>query len=188
MKDNVNMNCDSVTVDLIKLLGIQNLPYLTFLIRPIVELTPKKSTELSSTLDQRINHEDSSTASKNVSSSSTATTTTNSIALNYFAETLLHSSSIGLLSVWSIGQRCSKNDVLYHLEHSLELTNLFLKGLKQIHTISILNDDDQRTKMTYRRMCSGDAPDDSLPKTVIIFRFEDNNMAEVSNIVSILSY
>ncbi|CAF4421389.1 unnamed protein product, partial [Adineta steineri] len=30
IKDNVNISCDSLTMDIMKLFGIQNLPYLTF--------------------------------------------------------------------------------------------------------------------------------------------------------------
>lgn len=46
IKDNVNFNCDSLTIDIMKLFGIQNLPYLTFFLRStsdIKQIDEKKS-------------------------------------------------------------------------------------------------------------------------------------------------
>jgi hypothetical protein len=66
---------------------------------------------------------------------------------------------------------------------SFDLSNLLMKRLKEIKTIRILNDDDNQTILNYKRICSGDAPDDPLPKTVVLFRFETNDVPEVSVIL-----
>ncbi len=176
IKDNVNINCDSLTIDIVKLFGIQNLPYLTFFIRPVVNITQEKQTELNSIQDDQLNNDNLSTASTNRSSSSSSTT-----AISHpFYDLILHSPSISFLSVWSISQRCSKTNVLSHMKRSFDLANLLMKRLKQIKTLRILNDDDNQGILTYKRICSGDAPNDPLPKTVVLFRFETTDVPEVS--------
>ena len=157
VKENVNISCDSLTIDIVKLWGIQNLPYLTFFIRSIPEITTvvEKSDE---TQDEQLN--------------------SNS---NSFNDLILHSPSINFLSIWSISQRCSKSNVLYHMKSSLNLSNNLMKRLKQMKTIRILNDEnDQPSNFTYKRICSGDAPDEQLPKTIVLFRFETTDVPEVS--------
>jgi hypothetical protein len=63
-----------------------------------------------------------------------------------------------------------------------------MKRLKQIKTVKILNDEnDQQGYFTYKRICSGDAPDEPLPKTVVLFRFETTDVPEVSPIVFFVS-
>jgi hypothetical protein len=184
IKENVNISCDSLTIDIVKLLGIQNLPYLTFFIRPITDIIHGKQTELNSIQDERLNNDNLSTTSTNASSSSSSSTTTtnnnSSLISHPFNDIILHSPSICFLSTWSISQRCSKTDVLYHMKCSFDLSNLLIKRLKQIKTIRILNDDDNQGIITYKRIFSGDAPDDPLPKTVVLFRFETNDVPEVS--------
>jgi hypothetical protein len=93
---------------------------------------------------------------------------------------ILHSPSISFLSVWSISQRCSKDNILYHMKQSFYLTNLLITRLKQIKTLRILNDEDNQETNTYQRICSGDAPNDILPKPVVIFRFQSNDISDVS--------
>jgi hypothetical protein len=152
IKENVNINCDSLTIDIVKLLGIQNLPYLTFLLRSIPEIT----TEIQ---DERLNNNNN----------------------NPFYDIILHSPSINFLSIWSISQRCSKSNVLYHMKCSFDLSNTLMKRLKQIKTIKILNDEnDQQSSFTYKRICEGDASDEQLPKTIVLFRFETTDVPEVS--------
>jgi hypothetical protein len=152
IKENVNINCDSLTIDIVKLLGIQNLPYLTFLLRSIPEIT----TEIQ---DERLNNNNN----------------------NPFYDIILHSPSINFLSIWSISQRCSKSNVLYHMKCSFNLSNTLMKRLKQIKTIRILNDEnDQQGSFNYKRICEGDAPDEQLPKTIVLFRFETTDVPEVS--------
>jgi hypothetical protein len=187
IKENVNINCDSLTIDIVKLLGIQNLPYLTFFIRPILDITHGKKTEFNSIQDERINNDNISTTSTNASSSlsSSSSTTTNnnnnnSIISHTFYDIILHNPSISFLSIWSVSQRCSKTDVLYHMKSSFDLSNLLMKRLKQIQTIRIINNDDNQGIFSYKRICSGDAPEDLLPKTIVLFRFETNDVPEVS--------
>jgi len=188
IKENVNISCDSLTIDIVKLLGIQNLPYLTFFIRPILDITHGKKTEFNSIQDERINNDNISTTSTNPSSSSSSSSTTtttnnnnnNSLISHSFYDIILHSPSISFLSVWSVSQRCSKTDVLYHMKSSFDLSNLLMKRLKQIQTIRIINNDDNQGIFSYKRICSGDAPDDPLPKTIVLFRFETNDVPEVS--------
>ncbi|CAF3795091.1 unnamed protein product [Rotaria sp. Silwood1] len=196
IKENVNISCDSLTIDIVKLLGIQNLPYLTFLIRPIIEIKQDKPTEYNAIQDERLNNDNLSTKSTkntNISSSSTTTTTitnnsNNSLTTHPFDDIILHSPSISFLSVWSISQRCSKAHVLYHMKHSFDLTNLLIKNLKQIKTLKILMDDDNQGTSTCKRICSGDAPDDSLPKTVVLFRFEANDVPEIGSLDDLYNY
>ncbi|CAF1282863.1 unnamed protein product [Rotaria sordida] len=38
IKENVNINCDSLTIDIMKLFGIQNLPYLTFFLQSTTDI------------------------------------------------------------------------------------------------------------------------------------------------------
>jgi hypothetical protein len=93
---------------------------------------------------------------------------------------ILHSPSISFLSVWSISQRCSKDNILYHMKQSFYLTNLLITRLKQIKTLQILNDEDNQESNTYQRICSGEAINDVLPKPVVIFRFQANDTSQVS--------
>jgi hypothetical protein len=67
------------------------------------------------------------------------------------------------------------------MKRSFDLSNLLMKYLKQMKTLRILNDDDNQGVINYKRICSGDAPDDGLPKTVLLFRFETNDVPEVSH-------
>jgi glutamate/tyrosine decarboxylase-like PLP-dependent enzyme len=150
IKDNVNISCDSLTMDIMKLFGIQNLPYLTFYLR--------STTEIKQPTDDK----------------------TSLITSHPLYEYILHSPSISFLSVWSISQRCSNENILHHMKQSFHLTNLLIKRLKDIKTLRILNDVDQQENNTFQRLCSGDAPNDVLPKPVVIFRFESNDLPEVS--------
>jgi hypothetical protein len=54
VKENVNISCDSLTIDTVKLLGIQNLPYLTFFLRPITDITPSKQLEVMMIYPQQV--------------------------------------------------------------------------------------------------------------------------------------
>lgn len=187
IKENVNISCDSLTIDTVKLLGIQNLPHLTFFIRPIADITQGKQLDFNSSQDERVNNDNQSTISTNLSSSSSSTTSSTSTTANNnnllshpFDEIILHSPSINFLSIWSISQRCSKTNVLYHMKCSFDLSNSLIKRLKQMKTIKILNDDDYQGNFTYKRICFGDVSDDLLPKSVILFRFETNEIPEVN--------
>ncbi len=190
IKENVNINCDSLTIDIVKLLGIQNLPYLTVFIRPFAEATQGKPTELNSLSDERINNDSSSTTSTNASSLSSSSTTNNhthSFLSNPFYDMILQSSSIHFLSIWSISQRCSKTNVLYHMKSSFDLSNLLIKRLKQMETVRIINEDENQGSFNYKRIYSGDAPDESLPKTIVLFRFETNDIPEVRVMINFYS-
>jgi hypothetical protein len=165
MKDDVNIYGDSLTLDAAKTFGIQNLPYLTFIARSSDELSKRNTNEESS-------HEHSSNTAQGGLHEL--------VALNPLDDLLLQHPSINLLSMWSITQRCSINTLLYHLEQSFRLATFVLRGLKQIKTLRILNDDQQRNAMTYRTICAGDAPDDLLPRTTVIFRFQTFDIPEVN--------
>jgi hypothetical protein len=185
LKENVNISCDSLTIDSCKLLGIQNLPYLTFFIRTISNIIHGKQIEFNSIQDERLNNDNISSSSSSSSSSTTTNNNNNNSSLvsHSFYDIILQNPSICFLSIWSISQRCSKTNVLYHMKCSFDLSNLLMKRLKEIKTIRILNDDDNQTILNYKRICSGDAPDDPLPKTVVLFRFETNDVPEVSVIL-----
>ncbi|CAF3554175.1 unnamed protein product [Adineta steineri] len=158
IKDNVNISCDSLTMDIMKLFGIQNLPYLTFFLRSTTDIN---ETDEQNSL-QRSSH-----------------------PLDDF---ILHSPSVSFLSVWSISQRCSNENIFYHMKQSFDLANLLLTRLKQIKTIHIINDEDNNETYTYQRICSGDAPNDVLPKSLVIFRFQSDNIAELENIDNLTGY
>jgi len=144
-KDHIKLSCDSLTMDIMKLFGIQNLPYLTFFLR-------------------------STSADENNSS----------ITSHSLYDFILHSPSISFLSVWSISQRCSNENILYHMKQSFNLTNILIKCLQQIKTIEILNEKDNQEINTYQRICSTGASQDLLPKSVVIFRFQANDLAEIN--------
>ncbi|CAF1067910.1 unnamed protein product [Adineta steineri] len=196
VKDTVNINCDSLTVDTVKLFGIQNLPYLTFFIRPILDITQNKQIENNSIQDEQLNNDNSSTVStdstnRTLSSSSSSSTTANhnnSSISHPFYDHILHSPSISFLSLWSISQRCSKANVLYHMKHSFNLVNSLMQRFKQIGTLRILNDDNNQGNLTFKRICSGDAPDDLLPKTIVIFRFETIDVPEIEHLNNLDDY
>ncbi|CAF1206945.1 unnamed protein product [Adineta ricciae] len=199
VKENVNISCDSLSIDTIKLLGIQNLPYLTFFLRPMVSMTNGKPTESNFGQDEQINTNDSSTVSTTSTnrtssssssySSSTTTNDNNSSASPPFYDAILHNPSITFLSIWSISQRCSKSNVLYHMKHSFELVNLLSKRLKQMKTIRILNNDDYaQGVLTYQRICEGDTLNDPLPKTIIIFRFETTDILDIEHLDDLHGY
>lgn len=188
IQDNVHINCDSLTMDAVKLFGIQNLPYLTFFLRTFPKMKRESQTDINSIEHERSNVDNQSTTNTNISSSSSSTNTTldtNNISNPPpLSDLILHNSSIGFLSIWSISQRCSKSNVLYHMKCSFDLANLLTKRLAQIKTMRILNDDSyhQPSHLTYKRICSGDAPDEQLPKTIVLFRFETLNVPEVSSL------
>jgi len=146
IKDDVNINCDSLTIDIMKLFGIQNLPYVTCFLRPAKEIKQANENNSSHPLH----------------------------------EFILHSPSISFLSVWSISQRCSKDNILYHMKQSFDLSNLLFIRLKQIKALRILNHEDNQETNTYQRICSENAPNDDLPKPVVIFRFQSDDLLEVS--------
>jgi hypothetical protein len=146
IKDDVNISCDSLTIDIMKLFGIQNLPYITCFLRPTKEIKQADENNSSHPLH----------------------------------EFILHSPSISFLSVWSISQRCSKDNILYHMKQSFDLSNLLFIRLKQIKALRILNHEDNQETNTYQRICSGNAPNDVLPKPVVIFRFQSDDLLEVS--------
>lgn len=178
IKENVNINCDSLTIDTVKLLGIQNLPYLTFYIRSIADFNNFQ--------DERSSIDNASTTSTNQSSSSSSTTITTN---NSIYDLMLTNPSISFLSIWSISQRCSNTNVLYHSKCSFDLATLLFKRLKTISLIRILNDEYvHQSPYTYKRICSGDASDDLLPKTVILFRFETTDVPEIENLDDTESY
>jgi hypothetical protein len=165
VEDDINISCDSLTLDIMKLLGIQNLPYLTFFLRSI----KTNQVEVDSTENEQINNDQ------------------NSILTSHpLYSFILHSPSISFLSVWSVSQRCSTDNILYHMKQSFDLSSLLITRLKQIKTLQIHNvDDDDNNQETnnYNRICSGDAPNDLLPKPVVIFRFESNDKLEVSMLI-----
>lgn len=188
IKDNVNINCDSLTMDTVKLFGIQNLPYLTIVLRSLSKITHERHSEIESTENERASIDNVSAAGSNVSSSSSsATTPRNSTNISdppKLYDVILHNPSIGFLSIWSISQRCPKSNVLYHMKYSFDLSNTLMKRLIQMKSMRILNDDynnQPQSNLTYKRICSGEASDDPLPKTVILFRFETLNIPEVSS-------
>ena len=189
-KENVNISCDSLTIDIIKILGIQNLPYLTFFLRPITKINSDKQREFNSMEDKQLNNNDvstkpatngnvSSSSSSSSASSSTTTTYNHSLMLHPFHNIILNYPSINFLSIWAISQRCSTDDVLYHMKNSFHVTNLFIRRLKQMKTFRIINDNDDRGVLTYKHICSGEAPNDPLPKAVVLFRFETIDIPEV---------
>lgn len=147
-----NIHCDSLTLDIIKLFGIQNLPYLTFFLRP----SATKPDEGASNDSQGL------------------------ITSHPLYEFILHSPSISFLSVWSIGQRCSDEDILHHMKHSFDLSNLFLQRAKPMTTLRIVNDDDLQGTQTYQRICSGNSANEELPKAVVVFRFQPDEIPQVS--------
>ncbi|CAF4437161.1 unnamed protein product [Rotaria sp. Silwood2] len=149
IKDDVNISCDSLTIDIMKLFGIQNLPYLTFFLQ-------------------------STTDVKQIDDNKSLVTS------HPLYDFILHSPSISFLTVWSISQRCSNDNILSHMKISFDLTNLLLTSLQHIKRLRILNDDDNQEAYTYQRICSGDAPNDILPKPVVIFRYEPDDISEVS--------
>jgi hypothetical protein len=148
----LKIHCDSLTLDIIKLFAIQNLPYLTFFLRESIKKPDEKPAEDSQAL----------------------------ITSHPLYEFILHSPSISFLSVWSIGQRCSNEDVLHHMKHSFELSNLFLQRSKSMKTLRIVNDDDNQGAQTYQRICSGKSIKEELPKAVVVFRFEPDEIPQVS--------
>jgi hypothetical protein len=103
-----------------------------------------------------------------------------SITSHSLYDLILHSPSISFLSVWAISQRSSKDNILYHMKQSFDLTDLLIKRLKQIETLQILNDEDNQESNTYQRICSGEAINDVLPKPVVIFRFQADDTSQVS--------
>ena len=147
-KDNANISCDSLTINITKLFGIQNLPYLTFFLH-------LKTDKIQQTDDKQTSHT--------------------------FDDVILHSPSIHFLSIWSISQRCSNDQILLHMKKSFDLTNLLLIGLNKIETIRILNVEDNQNFYTYERICSSNKLKNILPQAVVIFRFEVNNMSNVSD-------
>lgn len=194
LKHDVNVGCDSLTLDLSKLLGVSNLPLLTLYTNPVIDssVAADKHTEISSeTDDQNNNNQDrlsttstkgsSSSSSSDASSSSSSNSSTISNDQNMLDEMLVYTPSINLLSIWSMSQRCSRETLLYHMEHSFELVNLFYKGLKQMKTFRILIDENQKASMDYRRICSNNAPPGNLLKAVLAFRFETHDVPEVSS-------
>ena len=189
IKDNVNINCDSLTIDSVKLFGIQNLPYLTIFLRSLSKIPQERHSDIESTQNERPNIDNLSATGSNVSSSSSATTTprnsTNISDPPSLYDVILHNPSIGFLSIWSITQRCSKSNVLYHMKCSFDLSNTLTKRLIQMKSMRILNDDynnQPQSGLTYKRICSGEASDDPLPKTVVLFRYETLNIPEVSSL------
>ncbi|CAF2045478.1 unnamed protein product [Rotaria magnacalcarata] len=194
IKENVNFSCDSLTIDIVKLFGIQNLPYVTFLIRSINDKKQDKQIDFNSTQDEQLNTDNlstKSTASTNISSSPSTTTVLNinNVSMSHsFDDVILHSPSISFLSIWSISQRCSNNDVLHHMKRSFELSNVLMKNLKQIKTLKILTDDDNQGIFTYKRICSGDASDEPLPKTVVIFRFQTTDIPNIEDFDALYNY
>ena len=146
-----------------------------------MDITQGKQIEYNSVQDERLNNDNSSTVSAS-SSSTTATNNNSSLVSHSFIDHILHNPSISFLSIWSVSQRCSKNNVLHHMKCSFDLSNLLMKSLKQNKTIRIINDDDDQENFTYKRICSGDAPDEPLPKTVILFRFETIDVPQVIEI------
>ncbi len=145
-KDSIKLNCDSLTIDIMKLFGIQNLPYLTFFLQ-------------STSIDDQ----------------------NSSITSHSLYDFILHSPSISFLSVWSISQRCSNENILYHMKQSFHLTNILIKRLQQIKTIEILIEKDNQEINTYQRICSNNGSHDLLPKSVVIFRFQTNDLFEVNS-------
>ena len=152
MSADSSIHCDSLTLDIIKLFGIQNLPYLTFFLRATEEKPAAESTDDPQAL----------------------------ITSHPLYEFILHSPSISFLSVWSIAQRCSDEEILYHMKHSFDLSNLFLQRAKAMKTLRIVNDDGQPGVHTYQRICSGSMANGELPKAVAVFRFEPEEIPQVS--------
>ena len=143
-RENVKINCDSLTVDIIELFAIQNLPYLTFFLRPP---TDSRSDSLTS---------------------------------HPLYEFILNGPSIGFLTVWSISQRCSHEDILYHLTHAQNLSNQFLQRLPRLKGLRLVNADDKESGFTYQRIATGDVTERVLPKLVVVFRFEPTDLPQVT--------
>lgn len=152
-KVELKLNCDSMTMDIMKLFGIQNLPYLTFFLRS----TSNDDNE-----------------EKNTSNSTPS-----------IYDLILHSPSIGFLSVWSLSQRCSNENILAHMKQAFQLTTNLFTRLKQISTMEILDDDndndDEHESHTYQRLCSNSISNEILPRSVIVFRFHSKDLSEVSS-------
>ncbi|CAF0768705.1 unnamed protein product [Didymodactylos carnosus] len=200
--DNPNICCDSLTLDLIKLFGIQNLPYLTLFVQKSSfipsslnrgslttlhsnELDTSSNTTLTSTNgSQGINNDNQqslvqSNDSKEINYDVSATAL--STAPLSFYDMILQSSSMSFISFWSLSQRCTNEHVLHHMKHSFYLTDLLIKSLYQIKEIKILNDnssDKNNNEMnynptiTYKCICDGYSSTIPLPISVVLFRFE----------------
>jgi len=147
-QEQMKMLCDSLTIDIMEMFGIQNLPYLTFFLRSTTDNQP------------------------------------DSITTHPLYDFILHSPSISFLTIWSISQRCSRDDILHHLKHSLDLSSQFLQRLPRLKGIRLINADDQTDGFTYKRIASGDSVDRPLPKLVVVFRFEPNDFDEVKDFPS----
>ena len=147
--DDLKLNCDSMTMDIMKLFGIQNLPYLTCFFQSIDE-------------------------------EKTLTSSSNSTPSLY--DLILHSPSIGFLSVWSMSQRCSNENILAHMKQAFHLTDSLITRLKQIETIEILDDGEEN--ITYHRLCSNQVSNENLPRSVVTFRFQskDRPFTETDNV------
>ena len=188
IKDKININSDSLTFDLSKIIGIPNLPYLTIFIKPVMKFPLIKLSESASASDSSLSTDSGSIGSTHLSTSSngipTLTETNNndpdSLMAKSLYDALLNTPSVGLLSVWSLGQRCSKETILYHMKHSFSLANFYLKKLRQVPLLRIINDLERKEKLTYRSIFAGDVPDEVLPNTVVIFRYEGDADQTVS--------
>ena len=170
LEPDVTINADSIMLDIIKLFGIQNLPYLTFFLRSTID----SSTE--NTVESKQNE-------------------LLSITSQPFYDFILHSPSINFLTVWSISQRCSDEEILGHVKYAFSLSNLCFQHFQTINSIRLFAHDQHQTDvLTYQNICTGSAPNKHLPRSVIIFRFEPKTIPPVninqstvkSNIFSLL--
>lgn len=159
-KDKVKLNCHSATIDLSKLIGIQNLPYLTVITDSITDV------KFSSTLNPRQSYSDSALKHTHVF------LTDNSLSSDPFFNCILNRPSITVFSVWSLAQRCSKQELLAHMQYCFQLTNVLMKNVRQVKEIVVINENNLTSKENYHQLSSNSVPDNPLPKLLVIFRFE----------------
>ncbi|CAF1300729.1 unnamed protein product, partial [Didymodactylos carnosus] len=173
-KDDFRICCDSLTLDLIKLFGIQNLSYLTLFVResPFIPSLLKRGSSTTSQLNeshigsditlatindnQTINNNNNNNSEQSLMQQQFAQDTreinynSSSQALSTstlsFQDMILHSPSISFISIWSLSRRCTNEHILHHMKHSFHLTDLVMKSLYQIKSIKILNKNSFDTK------------------------------------------
>jgi glutamate/tyrosine decarboxylase-like PLP-dependent enzyme len=143
-------HCDSLTLDITKLFGIQNLPYLALLFRTHSDATSNNDEQTS-------------------------------IESHPFYELALHSPSIGFLSVWSISQRCTSDEILHHMQHSFELAQSLQRCIANVSSLRLINGNDSQEKSNYDQIFSGNVTCDVLPSTIVVFRFEFDDLSHVSS-------
>lgn len=93
---------------------------------------------------------------------------------------MVQNPSVGFINAWSIGQRCSNEEILRHLKYSFELMNSFYDQLSNLPKFRIIDENQNSSKpMMYKRILHSNAPKKALPRSTIIFRFEPKNLETV---------